>query len=117
MPDPARDVAATLEPWALQFQIEGRSELAAEWRSTAETLAGDLRRAGTSQEDAHEMMQLLKNAHGNTTFGVVSDAYDTLRRAIAELHTKLADTGVEIVDLGRGNGWRLALTEGAYVAA
>lgn len=42
-------------------------------------------------------------------------AYDALRSALAELKVKLADTGVVVVDLGRGNGWRLALTDGAYV--
>lgn len=84
MPDPARDIAATLEPWALQFQIDGHSELAAEWRSTAENLASDLRRAGTSPEDAHDMMQLVKNAQGNTTFGPVSDERLAADRAKAE---------------------------------
>lgn len=99
MPDPAREVASTLEPWALSAQIEGHDELAAEWRETAETLAADLRNAGTSQEDTNELMQLVKDAQGNTTFGVVSDERLSADRAKAEdwiAENQIADADLDL---------------------
>lgn len=42
--------------------------------------------------------------------------YAALRQALAELSTVLRDTGIEVIDCGRGMGWRLRFEAGgAYV--
>lgn len=43
--------------------------------------------------------------------------YKVLHRAVAELKDKLSGTGIAILALGHGQGWRLVLSPGgAYVA-
>jgi len=96
-PDPAASISATFEPWAVSAHAGGDPENAAEWREASEILAADFRGSGMDASEIAAVMELTREAQGDTMFGPVTAERLATERARSEAH--LMQAGVSDSDL------------------
>lgn len=97
LPDPAAAVASTFEPWAVAAHAGGNAAQADEWRAAGEVLASDFRDSAMDPEDVRVIMDLTREAQGNTTFGAVDVERLEIDRARAT--DQLIEAGVTDADV------------------
>jgi hypothetical protein len=66
-------VAGVIEPWAEAARLQGDTAKAEEWREASRTLANDFRQSGMDADEVGQVMQLAREALGNTLPGMPVD--------------------------------------------
>lgn len=69
----SKAVEGVIGPWAEAARLEGDAALADEWREASRTLSEDFRQAGMDAEEVGQVMELAREALGNTLPGMPVD--------------------------------------------
>jgi predicted GNAT family acetyltransferase len=94
----SKAVEGVIGPWAEAARLEGDAELAAEWREAATTLSDDFRQAGMDADQVTEVMQLAREALGNTLPGMPVDEERLLRMNEQGL-AWMTERGVQVAEI------------------